>query len=156
MLHVDTCANGSTGLSPGSFSWTFLVRWKRLVVWDKWGRGKCNLLAAGSSVWCCWQEWISWFKGRQSPQESFSHKLYVNGVVISKSGWHGELPVTVLSWHFCVFRCIIWICVCFHCSLVPQAAVWAGAPLLSVGCGSYVASLLRAKEEKCSHFTVYC
>lgn len=25
----------------------FLVRWKRLVVLDKWGRGRCNLLAAG-------------------------------------------------------------------------------------------------------------
>lgn len=90
---------------------------------------------------CCWQEWISCFKGQQSPGDSFRHKLYLNGVLLSKSGWHYELSaghrhrpwhssffhlsVRVWMWykldpqcfpvlcqHLYVSRCIIWMRVC--------------------------------------------
>lgn len=75
----------------------------------------------------CWQEWVSCFKGRQSPGDSFSHKLYENGAVISKSGWHSELRA---DHEQSPWRCDpdIWICSGVLHEYVFVFSLFFGAP----------------------------
>lgn len=53
----------------------------------------------------------------------------------------------MLSWHLCMFRCIIWMCVCIFTVLwCPRAATWACA--LRLTCGS---SPLVEQKRKITH-----